>query len=183
MNFDQTEIYRTGLPATEVVFYYMHGCHVFTRLQGDTLDAILADTDRVVNLDPGGMLCQPTLLHGDIELRRVGINIHHREKDPDGWAKAQIAWHRAAGEDTELVALMSGESPTVHWTTEHSLDALLELLLKLGRTKVKEIIMDNGLAIEIAGQSADLLKSKIIAWAARQKLAGQSEDLTWSFKV
>lgn len=175
MNFNQPKIFRRDLPATSVRFYYMHGCHLFTRLDGQTLDEVLIRLDEVEAEDPGGMLCQPSLLNGDIELRRVGVNVHSR-CDREKWAQDKKVWREEAEKDEELVSLMS-RPPMILWTTLHSLDSLLDLLRPLGRPGIRQILSENWLPIDWAAKSAVQIKTEIIGWAARQKLSNETASI------
>ena len=177
------QILHTNLSVTEVRFYYMHGNHTFTRLKGNTLDEILVHADKVVTVDPGGMLCQPILMHKDIEVRRIGVNIHHLSYEPEGWEQEKIRWREAAEKDHDLIYFMQTGGSWARWNTFHSLDALLYLLHELSDEELEiEVIRRNGLPIGTAGAPVDLLRSQIICWAAHQKLMRTPRTISWPIK-
>lgn len=98
------------LHADTVKFYFMHDNHTFTRLHGTTLDEVLAHADAVEAGEWGsyGMLCPAILLHGDKEIRRVGLTAHARgSKDPkDHWNGGKVKWREAMEADIDVMRLM-----------------------------------------------------------------------------
>lgn len=98
------------LHADTVKFYFMHDNHTFTKLDGTTLDDLLAHADAVEAGEWGsyGMLCPAIVLHGEKEIRRVGPAAHARgSKDPkDHWNAGKAKWREAMEADVDVMRLM-----------------------------------------------------------------------------
>jgi hypothetical protein len=89
---------------------FMHDGHWFTRLEGNTLDEILAHADEIESGEDGsyGSLCPIILLRGTKEIRRVGPMAHARgSKDPkDHWIKGKAEWKAAAEADPDVQRIL-----------------------------------------------------------------------------
>lgn len=97
--------------ADTVRFYFMHDWHGFTRLNGATLEEVLAHADEIEASADGsyGMLCPAILMHGEKELRRVGPTAHARgSKDPkDHWNAGKARWLEAMKADADVMRLVT----------------------------------------------------------------------------
>lgn len=90
--------------------WYMHDNHTFTRLRGQTLDAILAQADEVEIRDPWGMLCPARLLCDGRDVRSVGPYVHsHGIDDPTRWAKGKAQWRAEVEQDADVMRLIGRE--------------------------------------------------------------------------
>lgn len=104
---------------TSMYVSFMHDGHCFTRLEGNTLDEILAHADSIEAGEDGsyGSLCPAILMRGKREIRRVGEMVHARgSKDPkDQWIKGKKEWKAALSADPDvqriLAALVAAPEP------------------------------------------------------------------------
>lgn len=97
--------------AESVRFYYMHDSHTFSRLQGKTLDEILAHADTMASKSRCGMLCSPILLFGDKEVRRLKAFAHAPCLDSGSveWEKGKTKWREECEADPDVMRLLSGD--------------------------------------------------------------------------
>jgi hypothetical protein len=100
---------KEGRP-TSISFWFMHDGHWFTRLQGATLDEILAHADAVELSEDGsyGALCPATLKRGDKEIRRVGPMVHARGSShpKDQWMIGKAEWKAALSADPDVQRIL-----------------------------------------------------------------------------
>lgn len=90
--------------------YYIHDCHLFTRLNPGTLDEIIAQARQWAEKSPYGMLCPTSLMHGEKELKRFIQCVHARGRALGDTAK----WRGEieADEDTmRLISQASSQTP------------------------------------------------------------------------
>lgn len=93
--------------ADRLSFWYMHDCHLFTKLKGRTLTEVVQHATEIRNESTWGMLCPVTVLAGQKELRRIGpsIHCHGREKDLE-WAEGCRKWVEELSKDVDVVRLL-----------------------------------------------------------------------------
>jgi len=107
---DRVKHVPTDALPDQVMFYYMHDCHVFSRLYGTTIDDVLAIADIMAKESPCGMLCPPILLLGDKELYRLEEVAHAPcLYHPQKWENGKILWRRECESDKNIIRLMSSK--------------------------------------------------------------------------
>ena len=96
-----------------VKFYYMHDNHTFTRLDGITLDAILADADSIERASSYGMLCGPILCRDGREVRRVNTSAHSGASTAPKakWNAGKLEWRKAVEADADVMRLLHTNVP------------------------------------------------------------------------
>lgn len=98
--------------------WWMYDCHLFHRIEGATLDEIIAEATEIQKEDGYGMLCAPTLLNAaGKEVRRVsagpfsnGAHAHGRGKDAAYWQQQCKNWRAACEADADVMRLLRERS-------------------------------------------------------------------------
>ena len=94
-------------------FYYMHDNHMFTRLEGSTLDDIIAHANAVEAESSYGMLCPVIVMRDKNEIRRVGTGAHSSSsKDPkDRWHAQVAVWRKEVEADPDIIRILARAEP------------------------------------------------------------------------
>lgn len=93
--------------ATRVRFWWIHDNHTFTRLEGKSVGQILAHMEEVKT--PWGSLCSAILLHGDEEVRRVGLSVYNNPSCPEKWGADLSAWRDAIEADPDIRRILEAK--------------------------------------------------------------------------
>jgi hypothetical protein len=106
--------YVPAKPApNQIMFYFMHDNHAFTKLEGKTLKQVLKHADEVESDEWGsyGALCPAILMHDDKEIRRVGTMAHAgSSKAPkDKWEEGKAKWLKELQADPDVKRIMKGK--------------------------------------------------------------------------
>ena len=106
------EYRRIGPLATKISAHVMYDCHLFRRLNGTSVDELIADWRReCANPDPNygaPYLCPVIVMDGDKELRRVGDMVFR--EGPSSWPETDDAvrdWKIAVESDPDIPRLLS----------------------------------------------------------------------------
>lgn len=100
-----------------VKFWYLRDNHSFTRLEGDSLEEIVAKASALSSTPTGawGSLCPAIVMCGHKEVRRVGQMVHAKgANDPRiKWNEGIQQWIKALSADKDIMRLLAeqGQSP------------------------------------------------------------------------
>lgn len=96
----------------EASLYYMHDNHTFDRLEGNTVDQLVADARSLEAVSPYGSVCPVRLVCGKHILREVGPMVHLRGKgDREVWEADLLAWRHAVEADADLMRVIAAREP------------------------------------------------------------------------
>lgn len=80
----------------------MNDNHTFVQLKGKTIDEIIKNAKKCQKRDPYGMLCAPTLLCDDKDIRKVHAYVHDFE-----WSDQKLMeWKAKIMQDEDVCRIM-----------------------------------------------------------------------------
>lgn len=92
-----------------ISIWYMRDCHLFSKIEGKSIEEILKKADEVESKNSYGMLCPVIVSHGEKELRRVGPCVHSHGKDKKEWNEGKKKWKESIEKDGEIMELIKNK--------------------------------------------------------------------------